>query len=142
MIDALLRPLAHLARQLIVAVPLCSFVALFLGSAFNEPLGRMFVFSFSIGLTCQLLIEGGRRAVAWWLARTRPDSEPAVRASVQGPTKKAHRLAGLVLLGCRDDYQPMSRSSCSVRSSGARTDSVRSSLIDGSISRFRRADVS
>jgi hypothetical protein len=61
MIDALPRPLAHLARQLIVAVPLCSFVALFLGSAFNEPLGRMFVFSFSIGLTCQLLIEGCTR---------------------------------------------------------------------------------
>jgi hypothetical protein len=79
MFEALPRPLAYLARQLIVAVPLCSFVALFLGSAFNEPLGRMLVFSFSIGLACQFLIEGGRRAVAWWLARTRPDSEPLHR---------------------------------------------------------------
>jgi signal transduction histidine kinase len=79
MLDTLPRPLAYLARQLIVAVPLCSFVALFLGSAFNEPLGRMFVFSFSIGLPCQFLIEGGRRAVAWWLARTQPDSEPLHR---------------------------------------------------------------
>jgi signal transduction histidine kinase len=79
MFETLPRPLAYLARQLIVAVPLCSFVALFLGSAFNEPLGHMFVFSFSIGLTCQLLIEGGRRSVAWWLARTRPDSEPLHR---------------------------------------------------------------
>jgi hypothetical protein len=79
MIDALPRPLAYLARQLIVAVPLCSFVALFLGSAFNEPLGRMFVFSFAIGLPCQFLIEGGRRAVAWWLVCTQPDSEPLHR---------------------------------------------------------------
>jgi signal transduction histidine kinase len=79
MFDALPRPLAYVARQLIVAVPLCSFVALFLGSAFNEPLGRMFIFSFAIGLTCQILIEGGRRTVAWWLARTRPDSEPLHR---------------------------------------------------------------
>jgi Histidine kinase len=79
MLDALPRPLAYVIRQLVISVPLCAFIALFLSTVFGDPLSRMFTFSLSIGLSCQLLIDAGRRAVAWWLARTQPDSEPLHR---------------------------------------------------------------
>jgi signal transduction histidine kinase len=79
MLDALPRPLAYAARHLLIAVPLCTFIALFLSTVFSDPLSRMLVFSLSIGVSCQLLIDAGRRTVAWWLARTRPDSEPLRR---------------------------------------------------------------
>jgi hypothetical protein len=79
MLDTLPRPLAYLTRHLLIAVPVCTFIALFLSTVFNDPPGRMLVFSFSIGLSCQLLIDVGRRAVARWLARTRPDDEPLRR---------------------------------------------------------------
>jgi len=76
LLERLPQPLRSLLRQLAVAIPLCTFIALFMSAVFGAPLGPMLVFSFSIGLTCQALIEGGRRGVAWWLARSRPDSEP------------------------------------------------------------------
>jgi signal transduction histidine kinase len=79
MLDTLPRPLAYVTRHLLIAVPLCTFIALFLSTAFSDPLGRMLVFSFSIGLSCQFLIDLGRHAVARWLSRTRPDSEPLRR---------------------------------------------------------------
>jgi signal transduction histidine kinase len=79
MLAALPRPLTYITRHLLIALPLCSFIALFLSTVFNDPLGRMLIFSFSIGLSCQLLIDIGRHAVAWWLARALPDSEPLRR---------------------------------------------------------------
>jgi signal transduction histidine kinase len=79
MFAALPRPLAYVARHLVVSVPLCTFIALFLSTVFDEPLGRMLVFSFSIGLSCQLLIDGGHHALAWWLARSQPEHEPLHR---------------------------------------------------------------
>jgi signal transduction histidine kinase len=69
-IDALPRPLAYLLRQLLIGVPLCAFIALFLSAAFNDPLGRNLVFSLCIGLSCQFLIDGGRRGAAALLRRS------------------------------------------------------------------------
>jgi LytS/YehU family sensor histidine kinase len=62
--------LRFLLRQLAIGVPLCTFIAVFLAVAFNEPLTRMLVFSYCVGLSCQFLIDGGRRAVARLLGRS------------------------------------------------------------------------
>ena len=81
--DAWPRPLPYLLRNLVVGLPLCTFVALFLSAVFNDPLHRNLVFSYCIGLSCQFLVDGGRRGVAMALQRWRGD-DSAVRRGWPG----------------------------------------------------------
>ena len=60
-------------RYLGIAVVVCGAVAVYFSFAFDNPFGPVLVFSLCIGLSCQLLIDGGRRLVARWLRRRRPD---------------------------------------------------------------------
>ena len=70
-------------RQLALGVAVCVAVALFLSVAFNDPFPRVLVFSLCIGLSCQLLIDGGRRLAARWLRQRRP-GDPALREGWPG----------------------------------------------------------
>ncbi|MES2958752.1 MAG: histidine kinase [Pseudomonadota bacterium] len=63
-----------LSRQLAIGFAVCLVVAVFLSVVFNDPFGRVLVFSLCIGLSCQLLIDGGRRLAAGLLARRHPGS--------------------------------------------------------------------
>jgi len=67
-----------LRRHLLISVPVCTAIALFLHGAFGEPLLRAFVFSFSIGLSCQVFIDAGRHLVSRWLMRRRPTDDSLV----------------------------------------------------------------
>ncbi len=58
-----------LLRQLAIGVTVCLIVAIFLSVTFNDPFARVLVFSLCIGLSCQLLIDGGRRLAAGLLAQ-------------------------------------------------------------------------
>jgi hypothetical protein len=64
--------LAYLLRSLAIGVSLCAFIALFISIAFRDPFQQTLVYSLCIGLTCQLLIDGGRRSVALALRHIRP----------------------------------------------------------------------
>jgi signal transduction histidine kinase len=79
MFDALPRPLSYAATRLLVMVPVCTFIAVFLSVVFDDSLGRELVYSFSIGLSCQLLIDSGLHAAAWRLAGKQADREPLRR---------------------------------------------------------------
>ena len=71
-----LRPAAMaraLLRGLLAGVLVCVLVAAFLSAVFNDPFARVLVFSLCIGLSCQALIETGRRLAAAWLRRRHPD---------------------------------------------------------------------
>ena len=59
-------------RSLAIGVGVCFVVAVFLSVTFDEPFGRTLVFSLCIGLSCQLLIDGGRKLIALWLSRNEP----------------------------------------------------------------------
>jgi len=61
-----------LLRYLGSGVVVCGIVAVFFSFAFDNPFPSVLVFSLCIGLTCQLLIDGGRRLVARMLQRRRP----------------------------------------------------------------------
>ena len=69
---------AALLRRLGVGIVVCGSVAVFVTFAFGNDFGSVLVVSLCIGLTCQLLIDGGRRLLARWLLRWRPD-DPALR---------------------------------------------------------------
>ena len=62
-----------LLRSLLVGVAVCVLIAAFLSAVFNDPFARVLVFSLCIGLSCQALIETGRRLAAAWLRRRHPD---------------------------------------------------------------------
>jgi len=65
--------LIALLNYLGVGVVVCGVVAVFFSFAFDNAFGPVLVVSLCIGLTCQLLIDGGRRLLAHWLLRSRPD---------------------------------------------------------------------
>ena len=69
---------AALLRYLGVGIVVCGSVAVFFTFAFGNDFGSVLVVSLCIGLTSQLLIDGGRRLLARWLLRSRPD-DPALR---------------------------------------------------------------
>ena len=74
---------AGLLRYLGIGVVVCGAVAAFFSLGFNEPFARVMVVSLCIGLTCQVLIDGGRRIAARCLLHLRPD-EPALRRGWPG----------------------------------------------------------
>ncbi len=110
MFDTLPRPLTFAALRLLVVVPVCTFIALFLSAVFDDPLGRELVYSFSIGLSCQLLIDSGLHIAAWRLARQQRDSEalrrgwpgwqwslPIIVFGVIGGVVMGYAIAGWIL---------------------------------------------
>jgi LytS/YehU family sensor histidine kinase len=56
--------LIYLWRTLSIGLPLCAFIALAMSVAFRQTFWHQFVFSLAIGLSCMLLIDGGRHLVA------------------------------------------------------------------------------
>ena len=70
---------AGLLRALAIGVAVCVAVAVFFSIAFDEPFARVLVFSLCIGLSCQLLIVGGRRLAARWLSRRQPPRPGAAK---------------------------------------------------------------
>jgi signal transduction histidine kinase len=84
-LDALMpRPLAYLARHLLIAVPLAAFIAAFFAVAFNDRYATNFVYSLCIGLICQFVIDLGRRGAAWALRRGGHDGGAFGRGSWPG----------------------------------------------------------
>ena len=77
--------LRYLLRNLAIGVTLCTFIALFLSTAFNDPLGRTLVFSYCVGLSCQFLIDGGRRGLVH-LLRLRHAENAALKPGWPGWT--------------------------------------------------------
>jgi len=77
--DGARRPLMQrmvlwLWRELRVGVPIGLIAATFISVMFNDPFVRTLVYSLCIGLSIQLLIEGGRYGLAGWLLRRGADS--------------------------------------------------------------------
>ncbi len=62
-----------LLQQLAIGVLVCVVIAAFLSVAFSNPFAQMLVFSLCIGLSCQLMIDGGLRLVTRWLQRRQPE---------------------------------------------------------------------
>jgi signal transduction histidine kinase len=94
--------LRYLLRQLAIGVPLCTFIAVFLAAAFNEPLPRMLVFSYCVGLSCQFLIDGGRHGVARWLQQRKgwpgwPWMMAIIALGIWGGMTLGYTLAGWIL---------------------------------------------
>ena len=83
-LDALPRPLSFLLRHLMIGVPLAAFIALFFATAFNDRYWRNFVYSLCIGLTCQLVIDLGRRGAARLMVRWGRASEATRRSGWPG----------------------------------------------------------
>ena len=77
-------PLAFVLRHLLIGVPLAAFIALFLSIAFKDSYFRNFVFSLCIGLTCQLVIDLGRRGAARALVHWGIGAEAARRSGWPG----------------------------------------------------------
>jgi signal transduction histidine kinase len=109
-LDTLPRPVAFVLRHLLLGVPLCVFIAAFLSVAFSDPFGPMLVYSLSVGLTCQLLIDGGRRLAARLLARRHPQGAalhrgwpgwhwtvPIILLGIAGGIQIGYAIAGALL---------------------------------------------
>ena len=83
-LDSLPRPLAFVLRHLLIGVPLAAFIALFLSIAFDDSYVRNFVYSLCIGLTCQFVIDLGRRGAAHSLQRFGLGSDTTQRGGWPG----------------------------------------------------------
>jgi hypothetical protein len=77
-------PLAFVLRHLLIGVPLAAFIALFLSIAFKDSYFRNFVYSLCIGLTCQFVIDLGRRGAARALVHWGIGAEAARRSGWPG----------------------------------------------------------
>ncbi len=97
-------------RYLSSGVMVCGAVAVFFSFAFDNRFGPMLVFSLCIGLSCQALIDGGRRLVARWLRKRRPDDAalrggwpgwhwtlPIILGGTWGGVQIGHPLASWIL---------------------------------------------
>jgi hypothetical protein len=83
-LQSLPAPLAFVLRHLLIGVPLAAFIALFLSIAFKDSYFRNFVYSLCIGLTCQLVIDLGRRGAARALVHWGIGAEAARRSGWPG----------------------------------------------------------
>jgi signal transduction histidine kinase len=103
-LDTLPWPLTFVLRHLMIGVPLAAFIALFFATAFNDDYTRNFVYSLCIGLTCQLVIDVGRRLAARALTRWGRGGEAARRSGWPGwPVTAAIIVLG-VWLGLNVGY--------------------------------------
>ena len=68
-----------IVRELRIGMLVPGLCAWFFSTLFRDPLGTTLVYAYCIGFLIQLLIEGGRYAMAWQLRQRRPDDAAALR---------------------------------------------------------------